>query len=255
MTPVRTARHGLTLAWRNLLTFRHTPDQMLDIVLLPITFVLMFVFLFGNAVSGDWRTYLQFVIPGIAVQTLMFASLGTALGLNTDIRTGIFDRFRSLPIARSAPLVGHILGDTAKYVLSVVLVFGFGAVLGFRPHGSPSALLAAAGLMLLFAFAICWITALIGVAAKGPEAVQAMSLVLIFPLTFGSNVFVPTDQLPGWLQAWVKINPVTRISDAVRALVLDLPIGDAVMASLLWTAGIAVVFAPLAVLAYRRRLS
>jgi oleandomycin transport system permease protein len=255
MTPVRAARHGLTLAWRNLLTFRHTPDQVLDIVLLPITFVLMFVFLFGNAVSGDWHMYLQFVIPGIAVQALMFASLGTALGLNADIRTGIFDRFRSLPIARSAPLVGHILGDTVKYVLAVVLVFGFGAVLGFRPHGSPPALFAAAGLMLLFATAICWITTLIGVTAKGPEMVQSMSLVIVFPLTFGSNVFVPTDQLPGWLQAWVKINPVTQISDAVRALVLDLPIGDAVMMSLLWSVGIAIVFAPLAVLAYRRQSS
>jgi oleandomycin transport system permease protein len=243
---------SLTLAWRNLLKFKHTPDQVLDIVLLPITFVLMFVFLFGNAVSGDWRAYLQFVIPGIAVQALMFASLGTALGLNTDIRTGIFDRLRSLPIARSAPLVGHILGDSIKYVLSLVLVFGFGVILGFRTHGSPLAVLAAAGLMLLFAFAVCWISTLIGVAAKGPEMVQSLSLVLIFPLTFGSNVFVPTDKLPGWLQAWVKINPVTQVSDAVRALMLDLPVGDSVVTSLLWTVGIVVVFAPLAVRVYRR---
>ncbi|HYQ63446.1 ABC transporter permease [Actinophytocola sp.] len=253
MSPVRAARHSLTLARRNLTKFRHTPDQLLDVLLMPVTFVLMFVFLFGNAVSGDWRTYLQFVIPGIAVQALMFATLGTAVSLNTDLRTGIFDRFRSLPVARSAPLVGHILGDALKYVLSIALVFGFGAVLGFRPHGGPQALLAALGLLLAFAFAMCWIATLIGVVARTAEVVQALSLVLIFPFTFGSNVFVPTGKLPGWLQAWVRVNPVTQVSDAVRAFVLDRPAGDSVTWCLLWTVAIIVVFAPLAVLAYRRR--
>ncbi len=252
MSPVRAARHSITLAWRNLVKFRHTPDQLLDIVLMPIVFVLMFVFLFGNAVSGDWRTYLQFVIPGMAVQALMFATIGSALALNTDLRNGIFDRFRSLPIARSAPLVGHILGDSVKYVLSIVLVFAFGAVLGFRTHGSLTAILSAAGLMLAFAFATSWIATLIGVIARAPETVQALSLVLVFPLTFGSNIFVPTGKLPGWLQTWVKVNPVTQLSDAVRALLLDAPPGRAVAWSLLWTAGIVAVFAPLAVNAYRR---
>jgi oleandomycin transport system permease protein len=243
----------MTLAWRNLVKFRHTPDQLLDIVLMPITFVLMFVFLFGTAVSGDWRTYLQFVIPGIAVQALMFATIGSALAINTDLRNGIFDRFRSLPIARSAPLVGHIVGDSIKYVLSIVLVFAFGAILGFRTHGDPAAILAAAGLMLAFAFATSWIATLIGITARAAETVQALSLLLIFPLTFGSNVFVPTDKLPGWLQTWVEINPVTQLSDAIRALLLDLPPGHTIAWSLLWTAGILAIFAPLAVNAYRRR--
>jgi oleandomycin transport system permease protein len=253
VTPARAARHGLTLAWRNLLKFKHTPDQLLDVILMPITFVLMFVFLFGNAVAGDWRTYLQFLIPGIAVQALMFATLGSALALNTDLRNGIFDRFRSLPIARSAPLVGHILGDSVKYALSIVLVFGFGAVLGFRVRGGPLGVAAAAGLLLLFAFAMCWVATLIGIVARTPETVQVLGLVLIFPLTFGSNVFVPTGKLPGWLQAWVKINPVTQLSDALRSLLLDRPVGHAVTWSLLWTVGIAAVFAPLAMGAYRRR--
>jgi oleandomycin transport system permease protein len=243
----------MTLARRNLVKFRHTPDQLLDILLMPVTFVLMFVFLFGNAVSGDWRSYLQFVIPGIAVQALMFATLGSALALNTDLRNGIFDRFRSLPIARSAPLVGHILGDSIKYVLAIVLVFALGAILGFRAHGGLPAILAAGGLLLAFAFATSWIATLIGIIARTAETVQALGLILIFPLTFGSNVFVPTGKLPGWLQSWVKINPVTRLSDAVRALLLDLPAGRAVAWSLLWTAGIVAVFAPLAVTVYRRR--
>lgn len=255
MNPVRATRHALVLARRNLTKFRHTPDQLLDVLLMPVTFVLMFVFLFGNAVSGDWRDYLQYVIPGIAVQALMFATLGTAVSLNSDLRTGVFDRFRSLPVARSAPLVGHILGDSVKYVLSIVLVFGLGAALGFRPHGTPRDLLLAFALLLGFAFAMCWIATLIGVLARAAEVVQALSLVLVFPFTFGSNVFVPTGKLPGWLQAWVRINPVTQVSDAVRAFVLGRPPGGAVTACLLWTAGIVVVFAPVAVAAYHRRSS
>jgi oleandomycin transport system permease protein len=246
-------RAAVTLAWRNLAKFRHTPDQLLDVLLMPVTFVVMFVFLFGNAVSGDWRTYLQFVIPGIAVQAVMFATLGTAVSLSSDLRLGIVDRFRSLPIARSAPLVGHILGDSVKYVLSILLVFGLGAALGFRPHGGALDLLAAAGLLLAFAFALCWVATLIGVVARTAETVQALSLVLIFPFTFGSNVFVPTGKLPGWLAAWVRVNPVTQVSDAVRAFVLDQPAGDAVLWCLVWTVGLVVVFAPLAVAAYRRR--
>jgi oleandomycin transport system permease protein len=254
MSPTRAARHGLTLGWRSLLKLKHSPDQLLDVLLMPITFVVIFVFLFGKAVAGDWHAYLQFVLPGIAVQALMFASMGTALALNADLRTGIFDRFRSLPIARSAPLTGHLLGDLVKYMVSLVLVFGFGAILGFRPHGSPLAVLAGGGLIMLFAFAVCWIAALVGLLAKSPGSVQGLAFLLIFPLTFGSNVFVPTAELPGWLQAWVKINPVTQVSDAARGLLLDLPLGRTITMSLLWTAGILVVFAPLAVRAYRRQV-
>jgi oleandomycin transport system permease protein len=254
MSPTRAARHGLTLGWRSLLKLKHSPDQLLDVLLMPITFVVIFVFLFGNAVAGDWHAYLQFVLPGVAVQALLFASMGTALALNADLRTGIFDRFRSLPIARSAPLTGHLLGDLVKYMVSLALVFGFGAILGFRAHGSPLAVLAGCGLIMLFAFAVCWIAALVGMLANSPGSVQGLAFLLIFPLTFGSNVFVPTAELPGWLQAWVKINPVTQVSDAARGLLLDLPLGRTITMSLLWTAGILVVFAPLAVRAYRRQV-
>jgi oleandomycin transport system permease protein len=254
MTPTRAARHGLTLGWRSLLKLKHSPDQLLDVLLMPITFVLVFVFLFGKAVAGNWHAYLQFVLPGIAVQALMFASMGTALALNADLRTGIFDRFRSLPIARSAPLTGHLLGDLVKDVLSLALVFGFGAILGFRPHGGPLGVLAGCGLIVLFAFAVCWIAALVGMVASSPGSVQGFAFLLIFPLTFGSNVFVPTAELPGWLQAWVKLNPVTQLSDAARGLLQGLPLGHSLTASLLWTACILVVFAPLAIRAYRRQV-
>jgi oleandomycin transport system permease protein len=253
MSPIRTARHGLTLAWRSLTKLRHSPDQLLDVITLPVVLVLVFVFLFGNAVAGSTHAYLQYVLPGIAVQALMFASLGIGLGLNTDLRNGIFDRFRSLPIARSAPLIGFILGDVVKFVLSLVLVFALGAIVGFRTHGSVPAILAACLLIMVFAFAASWVMALVGLVAKSPAAVTAFSFVLIMPLTFGSSVFVPTGRLPGWLQAWVKINPVTDVSNAARGLMLSLPLHGAVVASLLWALGIIVVFAPLATWAYRRQ--
>lgn len=252
MSPHRSIRHGLTLAGRSLTKIRHSPDQLLDVVMLPITFVLMFVFLFGNSVSGDWRSYLQYVLPGIAVQALMFASLGTAVGLNTDLRGGVFDRFRSLPIARSAPLVGHVLGDLVKYVISLVIVFGFGSALGFRFHGGPERIAAGVGLILLFAFAVCWIATLIGLTSRNADGVQAFSIVIILPLTFGSNVFVPTGQLPGWLQAWVKINPVTPLADAARGLMLDQPVGTTPVRSVLSSLAIVAIFAPLSIWRYSR---
>jgi oleandomycin transport system permease protein len=253
MSPVRTARHALTLAWRSLTKLRHSPDQLLDVIMLPIVLVLVLVNLFGNAVAGSTHAYLQYVLPGIAVQALLFASLGIGIGLNTDLRNGIFDRFRSLPIARSAPLIGYILGDVVKFVLSLALVFALGAIVGFRTHGSPPAVLAACVIIMVFAFAASWVMALAGLLARSPASVTAFSFILILPLTFGSNVFVPTGRLPGWLQAWVKINPVTDVSSAARGLMLNLPLGNAVVASLLWTAGLVTVFAPLASWAYRRR--
>jgi oleandomycin transport system permease protein len=248
-----TMRQSLTLTWRSLLKIRHSPDQLLDVTLMPISFVLIFVFLFGNAVSGNWHAYLEFVLPGVAVQALVFGSLNTALGFHSDLRTGIFDRFRSMPLARSAPLIGRVLGDAVRNALSLVLVVAFGVILGFRPHGSPVRWLAACGLILLFAFGICWIAVLMGMLARTLEALQAFSFALIFLLAFGSNVFVPTAKLPGWLQAWVKINPVSQVSSAGRGLALDTPAGHFVIVSLLWTAGIAVVFGLAAVAVYRRR--
>jgi oleandomycin transport system permease protein len=254
MSPVRTLRHGLTLGGRGMLKIRHSPDQLLDVTLAPISFMLIFVFLFGQSVSGDWRAYLQYVLPGVVVQSMMFASLGTAVGLNADVRTGVYDRFRSLPIGRAAPLLGHVVGDVAKYLLALSIALGFGSALGFRFHGGIVRVVAGCVLIICFAFAMSWVATLLGLLARSPEAVQAFSFVLIFPLTFGSNVFVPTGQLPGWLQAWVKINPVSQLSTAMRALLLDQTVGRSAIYALAWTVGIIAVFAPLSVLAYRRRV-
>jgi oleandomycin transport system permease protein len=249
-----TVRHSLTMAWRNLTKLRHSPDQLIDVVTMPIVLVAVFVYLFGNAVSGSTHDYLQYVLPGIAVQTLMFTALGIGVGLSNDQRNGIFDRLRSLPIARSAPLIGYVVADVFRYVLSLVLVFALGLILGFRFHGNALAVLAGCGIIVLFAFAVSWIMALFGLLVRDPAGVNAFSFLLILPLTFGSNVFVPVEKLPGWLQAWVKINPVSHVSDAARNLLLGQPVGHTAVTALLWSAVIVAVFAPLATWVYSRRV-
>lgn len=252
-SPARALRHGLTLTWRSLVKIKHSPEQLLDITLQPIIFVILFVFLFGGAIAQDWRNYLQYVLPGIMTQTVVFMTLSTGIGLNTDITKGVFDRLRSLPIARSAPLVGTVLGDLVRYLTSLAVVLGFGTALGFRIRTGPLSLLAACALTLAFGFALCWTSTLLGLVAKTPQSMQGLGAVVVFPLTFGSNVFVPADTLPGWLRAWVQVNPVTQLTSAVRGLLLGGPVAGPAVATLLWAAGIFAVFFPLAVGAYRRR--
>jgi oleandomycin transport system permease protein len=253
MGPVRVTRHALTLLWRNAMKLKHSPEQLLDITLQPVMFVIIFVFLFGGAISGNWRNYLPYVLPGIMVQTIVFASMGTGIGLNTDIKKGIFDRFRSLPIARSAPLVGTVLFDVVRYLVSGLVVLAFGMILGFHVHTGLLSVVAAFALMIAFSFALCWVWVLLGLIVPSPTTLQGVGFVVMFPLTFGSNLLVKTSTLPGWLQAWVKINPVTFLSDAVRGLLVSGPVADPAVKSLLWAVAIVVVFAPIAVWAYRRR--
>jgi oleandomycin transport system permease protein len=192
------------------------------------------------------------VLPGIMVLTVVFASMGTGIGLNTDVTTGIFDRFRSLPISRSAPLTGTIMGDFVRYLVSVAIVFAYGSLLGFRITTNPLSALAAIGLMFVFGFAVGWIWVLLGLYVKSPQSLQGFGFIVMFPLTFGSSVFIPTATLPGWLQAWVKVNPVTALTSASRGLMLGGPFATAVWPSVAWSIAITVVFAPLAVGRYRR---
>jgi oleandomycin transport system permease protein len=252
--PVRTLRHSFTLAWRAVMKIRHNPEQLLDVTLSPIVFVTMFVFLFGGAIAGgDRHGYLLFVLPGIMIQTIIFASGGTGTNLNTDITKGIFDRFRSLPIARSSPLSGLIVGDLVRYAVAMTVLTTYGVILGFRFHNNPMAVLAGYGLIVAFALAMCWVWVLVGMLVKSTQALQGFGFVIIFPLTFGSNVFVPTETLPGWLQVWVKINPVTYLSTAVRGLMTGGPVASAAWHSLLWIVAILAVFAPISVRIYRRK--
>jgi oleandomycin transport system permease protein len=254
ISPVRTFRHTGTLAWRSLIKIKHSPEQLLDLTLQPIIFVCLFYFVFGGAMAGgDRHRYLQFLVPGILVQTVMFASQGTGINLNNDLTKGIFDRFKSLPIARSAPLTGLIVGDVVRYVISIGMVLGFSAILGFRIQTDVLSTVAACALIMFFAFALSWIPALIGLYAKSPQQVQGFGFIVFFPLTFGSNVFVPASTLPGWLQAWVKVNPLTPVVEVTRALLLgEGPVLSPLWKVLAWSFGMIAVFAPLAVRSYRR---
>jgi oleandomycin transport system permease protein len=245
--------HVLTLAARTVTKIRRTPEQLVDATLQPILFVILFVYLFGGALAGSRHEYLQFVIPSIMAQTILFASMTIGVNLNTDIKKGVFDRFRSLPISRSAPLVGAVVGEMVRFVVAAGFVIGFGYVIGFRVQTNAFEAFAAVVLVLVFALCICWVSVFIGMLVREPGAVQGFGFLLMFPLTFGSTTFVKAATLPRWLQAWVQVNPVTHLVDASRGLMLGGPVAWPVVQTLLWSMGILAAFAPLAIRAYRRK--
>ena len=253
--PSQTLQNGLTLAWRNVTQLKHSPERLMDVTLMPIIFLLLFLYVFGGVVAGSTHAYLQQLLPGLVAQMGMFASMGLGTSLAEDIRKGVFDRFRSLPIARSAPLIGAVIGDTVRFCVTMVMLVAFGSLLGFRFHTSPLSVLAAFGLAYAFYFAVCWVSALVGLIAPSPETVQGLAFIWTMPLTFGSSVLLAnTASMPGWLQAWVKVNPVTHLADSVRALTVGGPIGNHAWYTLAWAAGIVLVSFPIAVWMYGRRV-
>ena len=252
ITPGAALRHGLLVARRNLLQVRGNPQLVMFLVVQPILFVLLFVYVFGGAISGSSRQYVQYVIPGIIVQTAVFATAITGIGLNEDVAKGIIDRFRSLPIARSAVLVGRIQADAVRLVVTVAVILGVGTLLGFRITSSPPAALAGLLLIIAFGMALSWVAALIGLSVRNPETAQSAGFIWMFPLTFASSVFAPPQTMPGWLQPVVEVNPITVAADALRGLLLGGPVLSPVLETLAWTVALTVVFAPLAIRRYRR---
>jgi oleandomycin transport system permease protein len=252
--PFGLARHSLVMARRSLIKTWRSPEQLLDVTLQPIIFIVLFVYLLGGAIAGNRHDYMQFLLPALMVQNVLFASAPTGVSLNTDIKTGVFDRFRSLPIGRSAPLIGGVLGDMIRFVVAIGVMIGFGYLLGFRVETSFLEVLAACLLVMFMAFCFSWMFVLIGMIVREPGAVQGLGFVIMFPLTFGTNVLVPTDTLPGWLQAWVKLNPVADAMQASRGLMVGQgAVAGPVIKTLIWSFVILAVFAPLAVRAYRRK--
>ncbi|MFD0853839.1 ABC transporter permease, partial [Actinomadura adrarensis] len=244
-------RHGLTLAWRNVAQLRHSPAALLDVTLMPIVFLLMFLYVFGGAIAGDSQSYLQLLLPGLAAQLTMFATLGLGTALAQDIHKGVFDRFRSLPIARSAPLIGTVLGDTVRFAISMLTLTGFGVVLGFRFQTDPLSVLAALALAYVFYLAVSWVSVLLGLIAPSPETVAGFSIIWVLPMTFGSSILIPdTSTMPGWLEAWSNINPVTHLTEAVRALTVGGAVGNHAWYTLAWAAGSVLVTFPLAMRMY-----
>jgi ABC-2 type transport system permease protein len=241
---------SLTFAWRAMLKIRHVPMQLFDVTVFPIMFVLLFTYLFGGALAGSPREYLQDLLPGILVLTVVWITIYTGMGLNSDIHKGVFDRFRSLPIWRPALLVGMLLADLGRYLIAIAIMLALGLALGFRPDGGPLGVVAAVALLLLFAFSLSWIWTALGMKMPTPEAVMQTSMTVLFPLTFASNVYVDPATMPGWVQAFVNHNPITYLTSAARGLMHGTPVGADITWVLLWSAGLLVVFAPLTMRMY-----
>jgi len=246
-------RQSLTMAYRGLLKIKRTPEQLFDVTLQPIIFTLMFTYIFGGAISGDVLSYLPIIIPGILVQTVITTSVVTGVQLREDMDKGVFDRFKSLPIARIAPLAGALLADTVRYTIATTLTFTMGYIMGYRPDGGLGFVLLAMLLVIVCSWAISWIFAFLGVISRTASSVQGISMIVLFPLTFLSNAFVPADTMPTLLQWFVKINPISHLVTAVRDLTNSGTIGWDFTISLIGAAVIVAIFAPITVRAYMRR--
>lgn len=248
------ARHSAALAGRGLTRMRRTPEGMADAVFGPLFFLGMFYYLFGGAVAGSRHAYLQQIFPAALVMTVAMAGMmTTGYSLNADLRKGIFDRFRALPISRAAPLAGAVLADSIRYLVALSSLFALGYGLGFRVQTGALAALAACGLATGFAFCASWIYVWLGVIVREPGGLSGIMLMTLFPLVFGSDLLVPTQTVPGWLQAWIKANPVTHAMDACRGLLTGGPVAGPLLITVAWSVAIFAVFAPLAVNSYRRR--
>jgi ABC transporter DrrB family efflux protein len=248
-----TAVHDtLAVARRNLIGYRRVPQLLVFSTIQPVVFVLMFRYVFGGAIQVPGVPYVDFLMPGVFAQTVVFGSMGTAIGLATDLKLGLIERFRSLPMARSAVLAGRTLADLVRNVFVVALMVGVGFLVGFRVHTNAFAFLAAMLLILLFGYAFSWVFATVGLVVGDAETAQAASFPVMAPLVFASSAFVPVESMPGWLQAFAEHQPVTVTVDAVRALTLGGPTTTAVLQALAWCLGILAVAAPLAVSRYRR---
>jgi ABC-2 type transport system permease protein len=246
-TPVAAS---LTFGWRAMRKIKHVPMQLFDVTAFPIMFVVLYTYLFGGALEGSTSEYLQQLLPGILVMTVSMITMYTGMALNTDIAKGSFDRFRSLPIWRPALLVGMLAADTVRYAMASAVVVLFGVALGFRPDGGPLGVLAAVALLLVFASSLSWVWTVIGMKMQTSESVMQVSMTVLFPLTFASNVFVDPETMPGWVQAFVDVNPVSHLTTAARGFMHGSPDGAAVGWVLLWSAALVAVFAPLTMRLY-----
>ncbi len=239
--------------WRALLKIKHVPEQLFDVIAIPVVFTLMFTYLFGGALAGSTSRYLQFILPGTLVMAVLLVTMYAGVGLNTDVSSGISERFRALPIWRPAPIAGALLGDIARYLLAGGLVIVLGVAIGFRPAGGAPGVLAGLGLLLVFALSLSWAWTALGLLLRTPQAVMSAGTVVLFPLTLASNVFVSPQTMPGWLQAFVNVNPVSHLVTAERGLIA----GQAALGEVAWVllaaAALAAVFAPLTAWLYGRK--
>jgi ABC-2 type transport system permease protein len=243
---------ALTFGWRGMLKVKHVPEQLLDVTITPVMFLLMFTYLFGGAISGSTGAYLDYVLPGMLVMSVLFTTVYSGVALNTDLTKGVVERFRSLPLWRPAPLVGSLLGDSVRYVIAGTVIILLGVLLGFRPDGGPLGVLAALALVVVFSFGLSWVFTVLGLLLRSPNAVMNAGFMGIFPLTFLSNVFVDPATLPSALEAFVAVNPISILSTACRGLMAGEVPGREIAIVLATAAGLTAVFAPLTNRLYRR---
>ena len=243
---------ALILAKRNLIQIPRIPEALVFATIQPVMFVLLFRYVFGGAIDVGNTSYVNFLMAGIFVQTTAFGSVGTGIGLADDLQKGLIDRFRSLPMARSAVLTGRTLADLVRNLFVTTVMLTVGLLVGFRPEGSPLGWLAAVGILLLFSFAFSWIGATMGLLVRTVEVAQSAGFVWMFPFIFASSAFVRTDSMPNWLQRFADNQPITAVVDAVRGFVLGGPVGSKAWEAIAWCVGILLVFVPLATRLYKR---
>jgi ABC-2 type transport system permease protein len=243
----------LTFGWRGMLKVKHVPEQLLDVTITPVMFVLLFTYLFGGAIEGSTDDYLQFILPGVLVMSVLFTTVYSGIALNTDLTKGVVDRFRSLPIWPPAPLVGALLGDSVRYLVAGSVIIGLGLALGYEAHAGIEGVLAALALVVVFAFGLSWAFTTLGLLMRSPNAVMNAGFMTIFPLTFLSNVFVDPDTLPRALEAFVDANPISFLVTASRGLMEGNGDTGDIAIVLATAAGLAAVFAPITARLYRTR--
>jgi ABC-2 type transport system permease protein len=244
---------ALTFGWRGMLKVKHVPEQLLDVTITPVMFVLMFTYLFGGAIEGSTGDYLDYTLPGVLVMSVLFTTVYSGVALNTDLTKGVVDRFRSLPIWRPAPLVGALLGDSARYLVAGTVIVVLGVALGYRPGAGLGGVVAALALVIVFAFGLSWVFTTMGLLMRSPNAVMNAGFMSIFPLTFLSNVFVEPETLPSVLEAFVNVNPISVLATASRGLMEGTAAAGDIAIVLATAAALTAVFAPLTTRLYRSR--
>ncbi len=244
---------SLTFGWRGMLKVKHVPEQLLDVTITPVMFVLLFTYLFGGEVAGSTGDYLDYILPGVLVMSVLFTTVYSGVALNTDLTKGVVDRFRTLPIWRPAPLLGSVLGDTVRYLVAGTVIIVVGLILGFRPEAGPGGVVAALALVIVFAFGLSWVFTTLGLLMRSPNAVMNTGFMAIFPLTFLSNVFVDPETLPSALKAFVDANPISSLVTASRGLMAGDAVAGDIAVALATAVGLTAIFGPLTTRLYRTR--
>ncbi|CAL9445643.1 ABC transporter permease [Streptomyces sp. enrichment culture] len=243
---------SMAFGWRAMLKIKHVPEQLFDVTVLPVMLVLMFTHLFGGALAGSPREYIQYLLPGVMVMSVVMTTVYTGIALNNDIGKGVFDRFRTLPVWRPATVVGYLLGDVLRYSIASAVMLTAGLAIGFRPDGGPAGVVAGVLLLVVFAFSFSWIGTMFGLLARDEKTVMGASMTVIFPLNFLSDIFVDPATMPGWLRTLVDHNPVTHVASAVRGLMDGRWPGTEVAWTLGWSAALLAVFGSLTVRLFHR---